>query len=88
VSELSREIEPQAPPGSDDGLSFEQAAREFLLHAPPPPASAQPAVASAQPALASAQPADDPARAHATRTVAALELWLDAVHVARAQRHA
>lgn len=34
------------------------------------------------------EPVDDPARAHATRTIAALEQWLDAIHAARTDRGA
>ena len=36
VAELAKKIDPAPPPPESDGLSFEQAAREFLLHAPPP----------------------------------------------------
>jgi len=93
VTELAHKVEPAPPPTAADGLSFEQAAREFLLHAPPPHpsrgssdhAGAELAPPKADQALPSA---DDPTRAHATRTIAALEQWLDAVHVARTQRRA
>ena len=36
----------------------------------------------------SSESAGDPTRAHAARTVAALEQWLDGIHVARAERRA
>jgi tetratricopeptide (TPR) repeat protein len=36
VAELARKVDPQKPPASDDGLSFEQMASEFLQHSPPP----------------------------------------------------
>jgi tetratricopeptide (TPR) repeat protein len=51
VDELSREVEPQKPAASSDGLTFEQAQQEFLKHAPPPPAPAvrAPAVQAAPP---------------------------------------
>ena len=133
VAELAKVIDPAPPPNASDGLSFEQAAREFLLHAappakaapapvveapaaivapalpspamPPPPveeppsapaahafsyASDDPApsrVVEAMPAIA-AVPEDHAARDHAVRTIAALEQWLEAVHVTRAHRHA
>ncbi|MBI3492521.1 MAG: tetratricopeptide repeat protein [Acidobacteria bacterium] len=40
VNELARAVEPPAPIGSSDGLTFEQMQHEFLQHAPPPPAVA------------------------------------------------
>ena len=103
VSDLTRKLEPAGTSHSADGLSFEQAQRELSIAAPvstpaarpaatpPPPVS--PAVASVAPAVAvpPAPPADatdDPLRARAARVIAALEQWLSAIHVARAQRHA
>jgi tetratricopeptide (TPR) repeat protein len=148
VAELAKLIDPAPPPAASDGLSFEQAAREFLLHAPPPvkpappplaaatppaiadaaPSGVEPASAGADAALPSpempsllveepssapvagafsyadedpapshlveatpaltAAPDDHAARDHAVRTIAALEQWLEAVHVTRAHRHA
>ena len=73
VADLARQVEPKPP--APDGLSFEQAAREFLIHAPaPPPPPPVPPV--------------DAERVHAVATVAALEQFLTAVHVARAERRA
>jgi tetratricopeptide (TPR) repeat protein len=133
VAELAKVVDPAPSPAASDGLSFEQAAREFLLHAPPPvkPAPSlvvDPPAASVETALASpampplvvvepssapvsnafsyasddpapsrvvdatpafaAAPEDRAARDHAVRTIAALEQWLEAVHVTRAHRHA
>ncbi len=95
VADLAHEVEPAPPPRAADGLSFEQAAREFLLHASPPLPSrdpSEPAGAELAPPPAAhgwpLQSADDPTRARATHTIAALEQWLEAVHVARTQRRA
>jgi len=73
VADLAREVEPKAPAHATEGLSFEQAAQEFLLHAPAPP-------------LPAADPAVERERAVADATVAALDQFLTAVHVARAER--
>ena len=74
VADLARQVEPKPSSHATEGLSFEQAAREFLVHAPaPPPPPA---------------PEPDPEVAHAEATVAALEQFLTAVHVARAERRA
>ena len=70
IADLERQVEPKAPAFATEGLSFEQAAKEFLAHAPAPPPPPEPL-----------PPAEDPA-------VAALQKFLDAVHVARAERHA
>jgi tetratricopeptide (TPR) repeat protein len=61
VADLARQVEPKVRVHATEGLSFEQAAQEFLVHAP--------------------VPKEDPA-------IAALQKFLDAVHVARAERHA
>jgi len=63
IDDLARQIEPKAPTHATEGLSFEQAAQAFLVHAPAPPPRVHPAVA-------------------------ALEKFLNAVHVARAERRA
>lgn len=68
VGDLAQQVEPKAPAHATDGLSFEQAAKEFLIHAP--------------------APAVDEKRVRALATVAALEQYLTAVHVARAERRA
>lgn len=104
VADLAREIEPSGPVVVPDGLSFEQARHELLKHAPPPPAAASAAqvvpppeapfpAAAALPDVAvppdDARPAADPAHAAAARrTIAALEHWLAAIDVARADRRA
>ena len=74
IADLARQVEPKAPAHATDGLSFEQAAQEFLVHAPaPPPPPPDPA---------------ERERAHALATVAALEQVLTAIHVSRAERRA
>ena len=75
IADLARQVEPKPSSHAADGLSFEQAAKEFLVHAPAPPAP--------PPA-----PAPDPENARAEATVEALEQFLAAVHVARAERRA
>ena len=67
IADLSRQVEPKPSTHAVDGLSFEQAAKEFLIHAPAPPVI-------------------DVARVKALATVGALEQFLTAVHVARAER--
>ena len=37
VADLARQVEPKRPSHAVEGLSFEQAAKEFLIHAPVPP---------------------------------------------------
>jgi len=84
VSDLARQVEPSKP-AAGDGLSFEQVRNELLKHAPAPKPAPPP-----EPPAASvvAGVPDDTARERASRTIAALEQWIDAVHVARADRHA
>jgi len=93
VADLARKLEPRKPSASSEGLTQ----NEFLQHLPaapvapvrpapiPIPAPLEPEsptdVMPAPPA-----PAGDPARERAERTVAALEGWLDAIHVARSDR--
>jgi tetratricopeptide (TPR) repeat protein len=36
IADLARQVEPKVPTHAIDGLSFEQAAKEFLVHAPAP----------------------------------------------------
>jgi len=86
ISDLERQVEPKAPAFATEGLSFEQAAKEFLVHAPAPPAPEPPA--PEPPAPEPPAPAADPEARRAAATVAALEQFLDAVHVARAERRA
>jgi tetratricopeptide (TPR) repeat protein len=82
VTDLSREVEPPAAPLSSEGLSFEQAAQEFMKLAPPPRAAAAPPPAPATPTAAAPAPPDTEGR-RAGQTVEALESLLDAIHVAR-----
>jgi len=86
VSDLSREVEPK--PAAVSGLTFDQVKDELLKHAPPPPpkAALPPQAAPPPPppppvGTLTATPSD-----RATRTTAALEQWLAAIHVARAER--
>ncbi len=100
VERLAKDVEPQKPANHDEGLSFDQMHAELLAFVPPPPAPA--AVAAPAPPVAAElipehvlsagapstrEPApEEPARARAQRTVAALEEWLEAVNVARTDR--
>lgn len=97
VKDLERKVAPARPPQPADGLSLEQMQRELTVRlkaAPPSSGQPPPAVRPPQPpATGVARPAPvaeapDPARDRAQRTVAALEEFLDAVHVARADRRA
>ena len=88
VDELAHRIEPPIARASADGLSLEQVENEFLQSlGPPPPAPALGLPASAPKAMV--MPSEEAgAREHAQKTVAVLEQWLDAIHVARAQPRA
>jgi tetratricopeptide (TPR) repeat protein len=96
VLELERSVEPPKAPASADGLSFEQMQSEFLQHSPPPVAAAPRANAAPVPAAPAVMDWSEPPassehgseRDLAMRTVAALEQWLDAIHVSRAQPRA
>jgi tetratricopeptide (TPR) repeat protein len=91
VNDLAKVVEPPVPTESSHGLSFEQMQDEFLRSAPPPPprpkarpsppAAAPPA--AAPPVAALAEPDPRP-----LAVLAALEQFLGAIHVARAQRRA
>jgi tetratricopeptide (TPR) repeat protein len=90
------------PPEPVVELSYAQATEDLPLHTPPEPdhvpapddlaAVADPPVADIWAALAAPAPMDETltvdiaAREKAVRTIAALEQWLEAIHVARAQR--
>ncbi len=93
VDDLSATIEGK-PEIAPDGLSFEQIQDEFLKLTPPPAQSLeQPTEQAVEQASAAEQAPTvdmipDPTSAHALETVAALEQYLDAIHVARAQRRA
>jgi tetratricopeptide (TPR) repeat protein len=94
VADLARKLEPRKPAASSEGLTQS----EFLQHLPaapvarvrpapiPIPAPLEPESATAITPVPPPAPADDPARERAERTVAALEGWLDAIHVARSDR--
>jgi tetratricopeptide (TPR) repeat protein len=91
VSDLAARLEPAAPE-PDEGLSFEQATSQLLVEER---AVAAPAVSPAdeQPGLltplnSSRDAVVDPARTRAVRIVSALELWLQAIHASRVERHA
>ena len=92
VDELARQVEPPVAPASADGLSLEQVEHEFLqsLGPPPtPPSPAPPPESFASAPKAMVMPSEDvEVREHAQKTVAVLEQWLDAIHVARAQPRA
>lgn len=103
VTDLARQVEPKKPTHAVEGLSLDQVAQElsFLVPPPPPPA---PEIAGAglsrpeehvrlkaDPATElKAEPTDDagPAPGAPDATVAALEQFLAAVYVARAERRA
>jgi tetratricopeptide (TPR) repeat protein len=90
VSDLAAQLEP-ATPEPDEGLSFDQATSELFVQAP---AAAAPAAdpAHEQPGFptfnSSMEAVADPARTRAVRIVGALELWLQAIHASRVERHA
>ena len=81
VDELARKVEPAKSAAAGEGLSLEQITRELSIKHPPP------AVPMPKPDPAPA-PAADTDRTASDRTVAALEQWLDAIHVARPQPRA
>ncbi len=80
VAELAKVVEPQKPAHVSEGLSFDQIRNELFSLAPPPPPPPAPAPV--------VQSAEEGEQARAQRTVAALEHWLDAIHVARTQPRA
>ena len=80
VHDLALQLEPQEPLHSE-GLSFEQASAELFRHAP---AAVAPPAPPGGPDTAAAGTVN----ARAARTIAALEQWLEAIHVTRAERHA
>jgi tetratricopeptide (TPR) repeat protein len=88
VKELSRKVEPRPPVEPADGLSIEQMQREMAERVPPAPRPVPVAAAPAPPAPPPVTPAADAQRDQALRTIDALEEWLSAVHVARADPRA
>ena len=99
IADLSRQIEP-AKPAPSGGLTLQHMQDELLKHAPPRPQSPQSAQ-STQRSASSAISADSAVNVtpqaggtltaaaddRATRTVAALEQWLAAIHVPREPRN-
>jgi tetratricopeptide (TPR) repeat protein len=89
VADLSQRLEPKKRAEPSDGLSLEQMQREMTARVPAPDAARAPAPA---PPLAlrldagrgQIAEARVPERDRAVRTIAALEQWLAALHVARA----
>ena len=81
VNDLARRLGPLVAPESTEGLSFEQMRTEIARH---PPYTPEP-VPGPQP-----QPVEEAPVAHAraVRTVAVLEEWLRAIHVARTEQRA
>src|SRR2546423_3774392 len=57
VAELTRQVEPPAPPAADEGLSFEQLTNEFLKMGPPPTPPDTPATQPAPLPVEAAVPA-------------------------------
>ena len=85
VAQLTRELEPASAsdPADEDTPSADSTDSEPLDLAPPPAAE------SPELAQFSAEPVPSEAELeHAARTLVALEQWLDAIHVARADRRA
>jgi len=95
VAELAKQVEPPHTTHAADGLSMQQMENELFKFGPPP---AAPATATQVGPPPPAPPAPDPAPVAvqspevvdttAQRQVAALEQFLDAVHVARTQPRA
>ena len=96
VKDLASKLEPQKPAHAG-GLSFEQATRELSVHAPAAPAPLPPQATQVQEVrevqeVQAVQQVQQVQQAGpeslAMRTIAALEAWLHAIHVTRAERHA
>ena len=93
VSDLAAQVEP-TDTAPDEGLSFEQATSELFVEPSPDPPSVVAAFdLSRLPTLMNStnstrDAAANPARTRAVRIVAALELWLQAIHASRVERHA
>lgn len=102
VAELAREVEPARPPATAEGLSFEQMQSELLKNVPPPPAAgpdsgfeirdsrvqSETTNLTTNPTTNPEPPIPNPETTRARQTIAALEQWLDAIHVARTQPRA
>jgi tetratricopeptide (TPR) repeat protein len=90
VNDLAKLVEPPVPTESSHGLSFLQMQDEFLAHTPPPPRRVPPPP-SPPPAPVAVTAAPEPLPQpdpDSLATLAALERFLAAIHVARTQRHA
>jgi tetratricopeptide (TPR) repeat protein len=99
VARLAKEVEPQKPAIPTDGLSFDDMHAELLNFvpaaarpsppAPPSPVASEltlePAPSVDMSSASEPEPAE-PLRDSADPAVAALEGWLEAIHVARADR--
>ena len=79
VADLARKIGPAQPKPGAGGLTLEQITQELSFHRPP---AARPAQAQTP------EPAGHTSRERASKTVAALEEWLAAIHGARTDRDA
>ncbi len=78
VADLARKIGPEQPKPGAGGLTLEQITQELSFHKPP---TVRPAAAT------TAEPAGH-TRERASKTIAALEEWLAAIHGARTDRDA
>jgi tetratricopeptide (TPR) repeat protein len=88
------DVEPEVPHGEDveaeaprtDDVEFEASPAAYV-DAPPQEGDAAPAASQATEAETEppVEPTEDPERSRATQTVAALEQWLDAIHVTRVE---
>lgn len=95
VSDLNRLVSPTRGAEPSNGLSLEQAAAELSAFVPPAVSRVEgPAVSEVErPAVSRVEaPAvsevEGPEADRARRMIAALEQWLAAIHVTRAERHA
>ena len=99
VADLERIVEPPKPAAADDGLSFAEVESEFLKNLPPPPPVPPPASPVVELGIQNSEvgireripdsqfqiPNSEAERERAVKTIAALEQWLDAIHVTRPQ---
>lgn len=85
VSEMAQGTEPQQPALVADGTPIEQVQTAVVKNAPRP--AFPPALVDPLPVVSSVV-VDDGVKAKALRQIAALEQWLDAIHVVRTQRSA
>jgi tetratricopeptide (TPR) repeat protein len=104
VTELADQVEPKKPTHATEGLSFEQMQDEILSLGPPPPPAvgrrdsgfgARDSKVQSLQGSPEANPNPNPESrlptpeiARARQTIAALEQWLGAIHVARTQPRA